>query len=440
MRYISILLLSLLTLNGYGQTNYINLETAYSINAVTHGEKELGQAYTLDQVKAKFGAFHTRRTTIDRWTDAQVMTSRVFSAAYMNEIIKTCAFGPAAVQLVSVVNISLPSGKWLSDQDCILPYGTVTGQGTFVAYPTNPATTQIVMDNAGWQGDQKVRTLFRSPSYGNDTWVGGYHESFAFRNVRLTGNAPQWMDPAYKSYGLYIFDCGETGDVSKVYAETFNTAGFCFERSTPATADLLTAFNCNYAAIHLVGTALASMNFGTVSSDDCPSVFHMDAGGGREAGANAMDVDLVKLETGVTPESRGPWKGMIVGNFRGQFAVNIDAISMSAAFVKVNTMFFVDPRLMDGTLQSCVINVGITKGFNADLFVQDAASKKSWKHPGNYVGFHALYTSVPAKVQVNETKADATSCKCPDRLGFFKGPGTFDYTNCLPKYSYTSPH
>lgn len=429
--------LLLLSTGVFGQGT-IDLEKNYAINAVTHGEKELGQAYTLAEVKAKYGAFYTRKTTIDGFTDAQVMTCRVFSAAYMNEIVKTCAFGPAAAQLISVVNIDLPNGKWLSDVDGILTYGTTRGKGTFVWYPTN-VSTQIVMDNAGWQGDPKVRTLFRSPSYGNDTWVGGYHESFSFENVRLSGGAPPYMDPAYKSYGLYIFDSGETGSVYKVYAEGFNTAGFCFERGTPATADLLTAFNCNYAGIHLVGTALASMNFGTVSSDDCPAVFHMDAGGGREAGANAMDVDLIKLETGVTPESRGPWKGMIVGNFRGQFAVNIDAISMSAAFVTVNTMFLVDPRLTNGTLQSCVINVGVTKGFNADLFIQDVAAKKSWNHPGNYVGFHGLYTSVPAKVQINEAKATPEPCKCADRLGFIRGPGTFDYVNCLPKYSYTGP-
>lgn len=442
--FLAPLILLLLNTGVFGQTNYAEIGTLYGLNPVLHGDKEIGQVWTLDQVKTKFGAFYTRKKDVDGFTDAQILTCRVLPAAYLDYMVKKCAFGPAAPNLVSVVNIALPAGKWLVDLDLTLPYGTVMGQGTFVWYPTNDASTQLVMDNAGWQGTLKahdnkpLRTLLISPTYGQEVWTAGYHESMAVRNVRLTGGAPQWMDPSYCSYGLYVYDMGETGDVSKIYAENFNTAGFAFERGTPATATVLTAFNCNYTGIHLLGSALATMEI-AASVDDCPSMWHMDAARGREAGGT-LTYRVQKKESGVTPEDRGPWKGTIVGYCQGQFTVHVTGISNASAFVKINTAFLVNPRLTNGTVQRCSIEVSAYKGFNCDALVQDVVNKKMWKVPADYAGLKFFYTSDGnASLKIDEKKADALPCKCADRLGFFKGPGTFDYVNCLPKYSYTGP-
>jgi hypothetical protein len=425
----------------------------YGINSVQHGK---ALVTVFPDYKTKFGSYYERLTKHEGWTDEKFRKLNVFPAAYMDYMWKRCAFGVGALQLVSVVNIELPIGLWDSNIDCVLPYGTVEGNGTFVSYPTNDST-QIVMNNAGWLGalkahdDKPLRTLFVSPTYGQENWVGGYHESMELRNVRLTGGAPQWMDTTYKSYGLYVYDMGETGEVRKIYAENFNTAGFCFERSTPATAggtglekiedpetdSVLTAFNCNFCGVHLIGTALATLNFGTVSVDDCPSIFHMEPGRGREAGG-VLNVACIKKETAVTPEERGPWKGTIIGYFQGQFAVTIGAISNAAAMVKVNTAFFVNPRLLNGTPQNCSIKVEAIKGFNCDALIQDAVNKVRWPYLADFEGGWFNYVSKNGgKVKVNDDRVPHKPCNCQDRLGFFKGPGTFDYTNCLPKYSYT---
>ncbi len=423
---------------------YIDLGSEYAIDAASHGQRAIGEAWDAATCKTKFSHLYARKIQHEGWNDAKFLKLRVFSAAFMDAMWKTSAFGLAAQQLISVANLLLPKGKWLNNIECVLPYGKVMGQGTFMWYPGNDST-QISMDSPGWLGglsrptgvNVPIRASFVSPTYGQSSFVAAYHESFEFENVRLTGDAPGWMDPSYRAYGLYVYDSGETGVVRKVYAEHFNTAGFAFERGTPATADLLTVFNCNFTGIHLLGTALATLNFGTVSSDDCPSLFDMEAYNGREAGG-VLNVSCTKQETGVTSEERGPWKGSIVANLRGQFAANFGAISYACAAVSTNTMFFVDPRLVSGVMQNSVLNVGAAKGFNYDLTVQDAANKKGWRGPGSYSGMQLFYSAAGGGYcEINRKAATQITVNSPSRLGFFRGVGTFDYVNGTPAYSFT---
>ena len=419
---------------------YIQLADDYGINSASHGDKTVGQAFP--DYKTKFKSYYERLTKYEGWTDAQFQGINVLPAAFMDKMWQRCAFGVGGAQLISVINIQLPSGKWSCNIDCVLPYGSVEGNGTFVSYPTNDST-QIVMNSKAWLGKLKdkdnkpLRTLFISPTYGQEAFVASYHESGTLSYVRLTGDAPAWLDTTYSAYGVYTADAGETHGLQHIYTEGFNTAGFAFERGTPAFAKALTAFNCNYTGIHLIGTALNTLEL-SASVDDCPSMFHMDAGRGREAGGVVV-FTINKKETGVTSEDRGPWKGTIVGYCQGQFSVTCLGVSNAAASVKVNTMFFVNPKLLNGTPQRCSIFVAASKGFNCQSFVQDSVNHKEWPAIPDYSGACLYYTShYGGRCIVDMTEVMASNpSPTNERLGFFKGGGTFNYATGTPTYSYT---
>lgn len=416
-----------------------DIAAKYGINSKDHGSATVS---VFPDYKTKFGSYYSRLTQFEGWTDADFRKLNVFPAAYMNEMWERCAFGIGGQQLVSVFNILLPIGYWECNIDCVLPYGTVEGNGTFIAQPTNDST-QINMNNAGWLGKLKshdnkpLRTIFVSPTYGQSTFVSSYHESGELRHVRLSGGAPQWLDPSYSSYGVYTFDAGETHNLFKIYAHNFNTAGFAFERGTPANANCLTAFNCNYTGIHFLGTALATLELAG-SVDDCPDMFRMDPARGREAGG-VLVFTINKKETGVTNEGRGAWKGTIIGYCQGQFSVTCLGVSNAAASVKVPCMFFVNPKLSDGTPQRCSIFVGASKGFNCQSFVHDAVNNKEWPAIPDYSGACLYYTShYGGRCIVDMTEVmPSNPAPTDERLGFFKGPGTFNYATGQPAYSYT---
>lgn len=418
---------------------FLKLSSLYGINAVSHGNKTVT---IFPDYKTKFASLYTRLTTKEGWTDAKFQKLNVFPAAFMDLMWKRCALGSDAVQLVSVINIELPIGKWDSNLDCVLPYGMVEGHGTFINYPGNDST-QISMNNAGWLGSLKddngkvLRTLFVSPTYGQESFVSSYHESCGFRNVRLTGNCADTFDPSYLSYGLYIWDCGETGDVEKVYAHNFNTAGFAFERGTPVHADNLTAFNCHYTGIHLRGTAMATMRF-SASVDDCPDMFRMDPSWGREAGG-VVSFTICKKETGVTPEvATRFWNGTIVGYCQGQFAVNVSGVSNAAGSVTVPCMFFVNAKLKNGTPQRSSIFVAASKSFNCQAFVHDAGNDGVWMMPAQFAGMCLYYTTHnggKAIVDMNEVLPKVATT-VNERLGFFRGTGTFNFTTGTPAWTY----
>lgn len=250
------------------------------------------------------------------------------------------------------------------------------------------------------------------------------------------------MDPAYKAYGLFVWDSGETGTVERVYAEQWNTAGLGVFAGTPLNVDLLTVFNCKYTAIHLLGTALNTLNFGLVSVDDCPTVFTTDPWNSREAGGT-ISVQTMKIETCVTSESRDVWEGTIVAILRGQFAFNVQGIHYTVGFCKTPCLFVVDPKLTNGTLQTSTIHVQGINASNVGKTLQDVYWKRIYNGMPNYSDFSFFYTSGPSSTDsrcvANTKTVTYSSTPCKNRLGFIRTAvgGNFSWTNCTPVYSYT---
>lgn len=250
----------------------------------------------------------------------------------------------------SRANIVWPHGRYLINKSCTIAHGQYTGQGTSMYYTTG--STELVMDNARWisdQNDPNVRCIFRSTTWGDDGLMG-YMENVLVHNFRFTGNAPQWWDGTITRTAIGMWDMGEAGKIGTNEADHFDYGVICV-RGTPFRMDYLTAFHCNIASVGLWGTALANISIGTVSLDDSPFAYYAIPAYGREAGG-VGEFGQTKCETGITDESRGAYKGTIVGYAEGQIAWHFGTISYAANAVKTDALFVVNSKLLNGTPQN----------------------------------------------------------------------------------------
>lgn len=330
--------------------------------------------------------------------------------------------------------LEIPVGCYEINATCPLPRRGLKGQGSYPYYGENAVTTELIM-SATWYAvnGQVERALLCSPNW-NDASNMGYNESATVENIALTG--PK-LDDGIVRIGLALRKFGECTYVNQVRSDWF-TYGFVASGGVPLTIGTITAFHNVKGGFVGLGSAGATINIGTLSGDDDAELFGLHPGYGGSAGG-IVNIGLLKIETGVTDEARGVWRGMIAAYLEGQFSVNIGVVSGAAAGVQCDALFVVNPSIPAYGPQGAQLTVGSVAHFGYATALQNIQAGTRVASPPPYQAYDIHWNAIGNTFTSTYPGLKASACPCKDRLGFLRGTaGAFDYIACTPVYPGTS--
>jgi hypothetical protein len=221
--------------------------------------------------------------------------------------------------------------------------------------------------------------------------------------------------------------------VNQVRSDWF-TYGFVASGGVPLTIGTITAFHNVKAGFAALGSAGATINIGTLSGDDNAELFGLHPGYGGSAGG-IVNIGLLKIETAVTDEARGVWRGMIAAYLDGQFSVNIGVVSGAAAAVRCDALFVVNPSIPAYGPQGAQLTVGSVAHFGYATALQNIQAGTRIASPPPYQAYDIHWNAIQNTFTSTYPGLKATACACKDRLGFLRGTsGAFDYVACTPVY------
>lgn len=383
------------------------------------------------------------------WSD-----SKIQSTFMLNGMVTACAnqaffsrqAHPLDITTGSSCNVVVPWGEYETTACIYAAIGMLKGDGTF-AHGTDMGSTVIIPAPKGkWNAEPDFPEGDARYSMGTavigKNGIMAYAESVEISHFRFEGNRQSvWYDSADKSSGLIYAGAGECSGIGKVQANSHNDYGIEVRQGTPAVIGYATVFNNNLAGIGLLGTALSTVQIGTVSADDNPYVFRMVGAPYGEPGG-MVDIGLVKLEANTAPDGTPGFKDkdQCVGEVRGQAGVQIDCISAASGNSKSFSVFVVDCRLNNGTPQSCRISVEMCKNINFDNLVVDLYNRKRWPAPASYQNYSMEYDAANGgSVKVNGVEIPSLPYLHNDRLGVVSAGQNYDYVNYLPRWSFSGP-
>jgi len=373
---------------------------------------------------------------------AWLMNMNVMPAAWNDAVLQGQGGGqPITGRVTSNNGVKAPDGDYSVNYPCFVDGGEYIGHGTGYA-GNNPPTTSsrsmntcLRLNRTGWLGTEfDQMNLIQSSTWGMLSGSNSYTESGLVSGFLLIGDNPGWHNPAYMSSGLGLWDIGETYKVDDIYARDFNGYGATFVRGTPATVGVISVFTNSIGGIAIIGGALNTYVFGTVSGDDNPCLFHVRPGYGREGGG-AINVALVKSESG----KRVPNKGQIVMDAVGYTRATFGSVWIAVDYERVDALFVMENRGMGSSVT--VLNLD---GYGYATVVQDITNKKRWASPGDYVPCMFRWDSRNGGVLTSwgATLTQGTH-SCSTRLGrsiYANGSWTpFNYTACTPSYAQGTP-
>ena len=441
-----------------------DLVSMYSLGKYADGTRTtIAQAYTVQAPQSAFPDLYASYY-LKGWTDAQIGRLTPLCAAYEDLVQRTNPL-PVLVNGKPYPNgsratIVLGAGKFAVDYPLTGHFGKLEGNGCGYVYPdarspkgyggtTLEAWPEQWIDDLGFTvsiadlgtGSHKIGALWRSATWGQEGTVGAYHELAQLRGIHFRGPALAEFQAGRLWVGAVGWDMGSGSILDDLYATGLDV-GLMFVRGTPVDVRKLTAMNGNVAAVLLVGTAGNTFSFGTIEVDDYPTVVMARPGYGREAGG-ALACHFIKIETGVTGESRGPWKFTTIADVQGQGCMDFGTVSMATGFVKVNALFVVDPRLKDGTPQSFMIRANV-KRFDCNADAVHVVGGPVYANPsaGPY-GSGEVFWSSTGGCTINRVNVAPVAgvTGAPRRLGGQRWNGTawapaFDHAKGLPAYVY----
>jgi hypothetical protein len=367
----------------------VNLATKYSLGLYSDGRKvTLAAEIAAGRLqKAAFADLYARYTTIG-WSEAKIGQLTPFCAAWENEVWGTNPLpvmnGGKPFFCGSRVAIEMGMGLWAINYPLTWHFGKGIGNGPGYVYPDARSPkgyggTAFEHWADAWIDDDgftlrvndlgttahRLRPIFRSTTYGFEGTVGAYHELAELDQFAVNGPYGNGFKSGVLYCGVVGWDMGSASRIGNLYITNVD-APLVLVRSTPAQVEKLTAMNGNVAGILSIGGAGGTVHVKDYECDDFPCKFmaraQLTAAGAvvREAGG-AIKVDFGKTETGVTPEQRGPWKGTIIADLKGQFAAQFDMDSLATAFVKVDSAFVLDPTLEGGQPQECRLEATVKR-------------------------------------------------------------------------------
>jgi hypothetical protein len=276
----------------------------------------------------------------------------------------------------SYADIFIDHGQWAFNGICDWPYGKIFGAGTHRAYPwggqpRGAGPTEILMfpdkyitdpnckvnlPELGPQ-DNFVMTPFRSCTFGTDTWVGGYHERAGLDAIQMVGKAGGDFKKGRIIAGFMGWDFGTGSELGNVYVADTDTA-MLVTRGTPVQMRKLSGMGGNLPMVMLLGTVDCLYDFDSMECDDYPAFFMTRAQWGREAGGR-IEFDALKIETGVTPESRNPHTGTIIADLKGRNMLIGGIVNFAEASVNVESLIVLDDKHSDGGQQPNLIDINL---------------------------------------------------------------------------------
>jgi hypothetical protein len=429
---------------------FVDLEHDYALDSALDKARTLTQAgLTLATAQAKYPKWYARwkaKGLKAGWTQAKIdqtfMLNGTFTAAANDAFFSRQAHSLADAT-GSSCNVIVPWGEYRTSAYIYAAIGKFNGDGTF-AHGGDMGSTVIIPWHDNWNPEPgfvrgQDRLSLGTAVIGTGG-ILGYQESSRIESLRFEGDKRDaWHDPSYVSSGLILAGAGEGFIVDNILANNHNNYGIEITQGTPCTLRYASVFNNCLGGIAMINSALATIKLGVVSGDDNPYLMVMVGGATGEPGG-MVDIDLVKLETDTSPGGIWADKDQIVGYWRGQFGVNIGAISAASGNSKSNTLFLVDCRLNNGTKQSSRMNVGMVKNINVENLVIDLANQKRWPAPPSYVNYSFTYDSDGGGVvKVDGNEITPIPYTHNDRMGVATGQQQYDYNNYTPRWSPEGP-
>lgn len=369
-----------------------NLETDFGLN-FTKSARTIGQDMNLAQAQALFPRFYLRMTTRGPMflgaplNDSQFMNLSWFDACWGEAVWSGLGGGQNITTgyLNSQNGVIIPWGTYYCTIPAEFSAGEYEGYGTgFTDVGSDAVNTKIAVWHENWNGSPTERHIFVSGSWG----VGGnagYVEGTTFTGIRLDGRhdaSTAIINTGFFSSGLRHWKPGEVTSTHRMWAENFRTYGFEFFGSTPSWVGNISAFQCVQSGIGLAGCWGATMNFDLISSDACGSMFEMYPLAGAEQGGT-INIGAIKNETMVASAGRS-FRGQVIGVLRGQFAVNIGAVSGAVGQGLLPALFVADSRLSNNQLQRGHLKIGSMKGFNYMYILHDIRQGRAFPKLGDY--------------------------------------------------------
>lgn len=381
------------------------------------------------------------------WTDSDLLNLSEFVAAW-NDVIWHSANGDYTIQPVlgHGWNINAPHGKFPINYPLIIAGGEYVGRGSRIFYSSVAhgfGGTELYVDHANWMTSKAVdRHIMRTTTWGQNGMFA-YQESFKVRSFRLSGERQSgWMDTAYESSGIAVWEAGETSRIDDIYCYRFNSDGLLFVRGTPVLCTNISVFMCNRSAIAMIGGAGATYTFLGVSGDDCPASFYMRDGYGR-IGGGLLTVIGTKSETGLTDQFK-PYKAQMLLDGEGWVVAEFRGVSLASGNIFPDSLVRVKH-----TANVSSVEVSNLRLFgNRRTIMHDSLNNKKWLFDRG--GFTNIYTSFYWISDANGVfipkYGNPTQVSAPfkERLGYLYGDpvtgqpiGTFDDVLGLPPFSYT---
>ena len=408
-----------------------------------NGRKTIAQINaSLDYNKNRYPECYRWWTEVLGQSDATFMAMTVASAV-LNQCHWTgngAGFGPG-VTSTSRNNVEgIPGGEYLVNVGITVLQGRFIGGGTSIGLNGN-ASTQFVYDHAGWIDPRPIRAVIISGNWGTSQYL----ESCYISDIRVTGNAPHWLDPSYTQHGIALRMMGETAVLDRVYVETCNGHGVWINGAGPGKVNHLTTFDNNLAGLYVSnapdgsvnGNSLGMLQVEHVSGDNNAWVVLNRSGG-------AMKIGYLKNEDGLSASRGRPSKDQVSIEAHGWVHMKAgyvtDAVSGPSGPSFVFNSLANKSRVVIDMYEQVAANNSVDQGRSA--IIADVRSKQAWRpsdqNAGEYrcmgiewTGFGTASTLVCTEPLVSIPFNGTT------RLGIASSYAGYDYAAATPVWDPT---
>jgi len=326
-------------------------------------------------------------------TSEQFQNWYLFSACFMDACwTQEAPNNLTSGYLNSYVFVQVPFGRFMSNLTLQVPRAGMQGGSSFFYAGTGgdqgQVATEIVMDDTGWLKSADIeRRLFETPN-ASLTTNSAYNEGCSITQMHLTG--PAKYGDGKTRIGLFMKRMGECSYVNQVRSDSFQW-GFVANDGVPLTIGTITAFWNEFGGMGCLGTALATINIGTLSGDsngnkDGKSGLLVLKPGYDAAGGGRINVGLLKSEDFISAGTRSADQVAVYAE--GQYALNIGTINFSNGSPgNKQPMLVMNPTLGGGQNQSSLLTVGAAIGFGYSTALKNLVTGQSWTSPGDYAAF-----------------------------------------------------
>ena len=407
--------------------------------------------------------FYDRQRALGR-PDSETGRATPLNASVNDIVWGTSPNGVNAAN-ISHANIHIAHGQYAATFPMEWGYGRFTGNAAGNVYPNGLVPrgiggTEIVMYPDKWVTDPNckvnlpelgaqdnlVMAAFRSVTYNAEGTVGAYHEFAGMDQIHVTGQAGRGFKKGRLVVAFFGWDFGSASEMGNVYANDIDSI-WLLTRGTPGQFRKTTGMGGNQAMFLMLGTCDAPYDFGNIECDDFPAVFMTRAQWGRESGARFGWSGKLKIEAGITSETRNPYTGTIIADLKGRHIMDGGVVNYAEAQTNVNDLVVLDDKDSVGISQPNLIEYKLGR-WNAEANFLHEVNGNVYGNPSGFPfdGQEFFYKSfgTSRKVQVDRTDiAPIPNVKgYKSRLGFQRlvnGVWTppFSHANGTPAFSYS---